>query len=770
MVRRALLPLFAVLIFSSSVSHAQWQLDGTILAAAPSDQLYPVVATDNAGGAIVVWQDFRSGASYDLYVQRVNSFGVAQWATNGVVICNLAGDQDQRVIVPDGTGGAIIAWRDFRGGNATDIYAQRVNAAGVVQWTANGAAICAAAGAQSIPAIVADGAGGAVIAWHDRRFGISYDIFAQRINSAGVVQWTPDGVLLCNAGGDQTNETIVSDGAGGAVVTWEDNRSGNADIYTQRINNAGAVQWAANGVAVCNATGNQSAPATTSDGAAGAIVTWFDLRTASYDVYVQHINSAGVAQWTANGIALSTATNNQIYPTIASDGSGGAIITWEDFRSTTNYDIYGQRIDAAGITRWTPDGIPLSTAANDQTFPLTVADGTGGAIVTWQDYRNGNYDVYAQRVDGTGALLWGNVEAAVCTASGEQSSPTITTDGSNGAIVAWHDFRSGAYHIYGQRIEGNYGYWGRPEPTLVSVRDVPKDEGGHVALNWTASQRDIPVPSAIDHYSIWRATDIGPSGYYWEKIGTQPATRFATYSFSAETRADSVAGHTSVTFFMVTAHAQADDQIAFVSNVLSGHSVDNLAPVPPLALTAERVGDDVRLTWHRVRAPDLRGYSVYRKTSAGVTPVPANLVANATDTVLVDADAPRGALHYIVTATDAHANSSAPSNEAALAPTSGAGTLPPITALMVLQNRPNPFAGTTELEIGLPSASNVEISVYDVAGRRVRAQALLRQPAGWQHITFDGRGDAGQLLPSGVYFCRVTTGAATFTRKMVIAR
>jgi hypothetical protein len=222
--------------------------------------------------------------------------------------------------------------------------------------------------------------------------------------------------------------------------------------------------------------------------------------------------------------------------------------------------------------------------------------------------------------------------------------------------------------------------------------------------------------------------------------------------------------------FQVIAHAYYNQYLNWPSNVVSGHSIDNLAPAAPLLLTAQRVGADVNLKWNRAVAPDLRDYSVYRATSSGVTPVPINFLSASEDTVLVDNSVPVSALYYIVTAYDVHANQSAPSNEANVGAPTNVGNTPPITALTVLQNYPNPFAGTTELQIGLPANSNLSIEVYDVAGRRVSTQTLAQRSAGWQKIAFDGRSDAGQSLPSGVYFYKVTANGTTVTNKMVIAR
>src|SRR5712664_2056878 len=128
-------------------------------------------------------------------------------------------------------------------------------------------------------------------------------------------------------------------------------------------------------------------PAITSDGAGGAIVTWYDNRSGNWDIYAQRVNAEGVPQWTADGVALCTAANNQFDPTIASDGAGGAIVTWNDFRSGSGFDIYAQRVNAAGVPQWTVDGVALCTATNDQWRPMIAPDGAGGAIVTWYDLR-----------------------------------------------------------------------------------------------------------------------------------------------------------------------------------------------------------------------------------------------------------------------------------------------------------------------------------------------------------------------------------------------
>jgi hypothetical protein len=212
----------------------------------------------------------------------------------------VAGHQFNPTIIPDGVGGAIVAWLDQRGYPVTGIYAQRVDAAGTPLWTAAGAPFCTAGIVGNYLAIASDQAGGAIVTWHDSRNGTA-DIYAQRVSGAGAPQWTTDGLALCTAANDQFNPTITSDGAGGAIVTWADGRTGvglDLDIYAQRVNAAGVPQWTACGVALCTATGSQAAPTIVSDGADGAIVTWHDWRNRNItpyatDIYAQRVFGSG---------------------------------------------------------------------------------------------------------------------------------------------------------------------------------------------------------------------------------------------------------------------------------------------------------------------------------------------------------------------------------------------------------------------------------------------------------------------------------------------
>jgi hypothetical protein len=216
--------------------------------------------------------------------------------------------------------------------------------------------------------------------------------------------WVSNGVALCTASNDQFEPHAVEDGTGGIIAAWRDARGLDVDVYSQRINGSGVVQWAAGGVALCVDTGDQVLPRVVADGAGGAIAGWVDYRNAvTGDIFAQSINASGAVQWAINGVKICTDDGSQNYPWLSADGSGGAIVGWSDERGATSFDIYAQRVNAAGVTQWTSDGVLVCDADWEQLLTRVVPSGTSDAILTWIDFRSvQDYDVYAQYITADG--------------------------------------------------------------------------------------------------------------------------------------------------------------------------------------------------------------------------------------------------------------------------------------------------------------------------------------------------------------------------------
>jgi hypothetical protein len=494
--------VYIVLFFCSAIfvnikCLAQWNNNVSInnsICNSIDSQVLPKIVSDSSGGAIIAWTDNRSGTN-DIYAQRINAAGYIQWDIDGVLVTGSVDVQNEPNIVSDGSGGAIITWQDKRNGINNDIYAQHINGAGVVQWSNDGVAICTALNNQHSPEITSDDNGGAIITWQDLRNGVSNDIYAQHINGGGLFQWTSNGIPICIAPGLQNHARIISDESGGAIITWFDFRSGlNDDIYAQRISNSGLIQWTNDGVAICSAANYQVNPILISNGSGGAIIAWEDHRLGTEaDIYAQLINSSGQVQWLNDGVVICTSPSDQYSPTIVSDNTGGAIITWYDYRNGTNDDIYSQRINAAGLVQWTNNGVAICTALNDQYYPVTVSDGNSGAIITWQDYRLGSFsDVYAQLINSFGQIQWITNGVVVSDALNNQVSPIIVSNNTGGAIVAWQDGRTGTFDdIFAQQIssEGNVNAGIKGVTNNRSVTVYPNPSNGEFTIETTTEEK-----------------------------------------------------------------------------------------------------------------------------------------------------------------------------------------------------------------------------------------------------------------------------------------
>jgi hypothetical protein len=616
--------------------------------------------------------------------------------------------------------------------------------------------------------------------------------------------WPVNGQALCTAASVQQNPTIVSDGVGGAIVTWQDLRGAAYDIYAQHVLASGAVDgaWPANGQTLCAATNNQNFPTIVSDGAGGAIVTWQDQRSGANDIYAQHVLASGAVDgggWPANGRGVTTAAADQTGPVIVSDGAGGAIIAWSDTRNGSS-DIYAHHVLATGQNdgAWPGDGRAVCTAAASQTSPVIASDGAAGAIIAWSDIRGAGFDIYAQHVLASGAVdgTWPADGRGLSTSTGDQTLPTIVSDGANGAVVAWQDLRSGSYDIYAQRVARS-AYLGTPEAVIVGVTDVPSDQGGKVKLSWNASYLDLASDANLTTYDIWRsvppnvaaarvalgdrivtsyAEALAAPGrmwtlpaaaqtYAWEFVATQTAYHYIpVYSVLAPTAQDSTAAGAPPTAFMVVARNNANTMY-WPSAPASGYSVDNLPPAAPEPFTGQYSAGSTYLHWDPNTEADLAGYRLYRGASAGFVPGPGNLVGALPDTGYVD---PAGVpSYYKLTAVDSHGNESL---VALLSPSGTVSVGDATPELAFALPSPNPANARTTLQYTLPRTGIVRLGVYDASGRLVRELSSGTREAGQHAEAWNLRDAGGRTVGAGLYFARLETDGRTLVHRVAVTR
>jgi hypothetical protein len=415
--------------------------------ATQNDQYWPSVAFDGTN-YLVVWEDRRSndGYDFDIYGVLVNQNGVVLNPA-GIIVSNDPADQGSPSVAFDGTN-YFVVWLDDRNGVMNyDIYGARVNQAGIVIDT-NGIAISTVPGDQTHPSVAFDRTN-YFVGWLDNR-SINYvEIYGARVNQDGVVL-DPNGIYLSNSSYWQSSFAIAFDETNYLVV-WADYRSGsNFDIYGARMNQAGVI-LDTNGIPISTVPGDKYSISIAFDGT-NYLVVWQDKRNSNnFDIYGARINQAGVVL-DPNGIAISATTYQEISPSVAFAGTN-YLVVWMDGRSG-DYDIYGARVNQSG-TVLDPNGIAMSTELDAQCCPSIAFDGTNYFVV-WHDYRNGGYtDIYGARVNQNCAILDTN-GILISLAVNDQYSPSVAFDGTN-YLVVWDNYSDDNPNsdIYGIRVNQN---------------------------------------------------------------------------------------------------------------------------------------------------------------------------------------------------------------------------------------------------------------------------------------------------------------------------
>jgi len=426
-----------------------WGQGGMLVCGKPMKPKQFTIASDGLGGAIIIWDD-RAKLSDDredaafwapipVYSQRISAEGEPMWGDGVLVGVNQRFGDYLPQAVPDGTGGAIVAWDDFqpryRALHDDNLRLQKICPEGKPQWGEKGILMRSSppfrpvtpeekeAGVKGTwtrhyPAyrgghkIASDGLGGAIVVWCEDLGGANNNIHAQRVNAEGKFIWQESGILVCTT--DSYHISVTSDGMGSAIITW---RTGDGLVYVQRIDADGKLLEFGEGVNLW-----KSCYQVVSDELGGAIFLEQGRYhpygtnpsiTGQVTLYVQRLDGEGKNLWQKKPLFTTEKGQSWLQSAIASDGSGGALITWRTWKKESNLGgkVYAQKLDAKGNPLW-QEGIAAFSDPDlkYQGSPQVVSDGSGGAIVVAAVGRNALRGdmVYVQRLDANGNRLWRN--------------------------------------------------------------------------------------------------------------------------------------------------------------------------------------------------------------------------------------------------------------------------------------------------------------------------------------------------------------------------
>jgi hypothetical protein len=386
-----------------------------------------------------------------------------------------------------------VAWTDARVSDL-DVYAQRVDGHGRRLWGSTGIEVITGGHNQFVVSLAQDGAGGAFVGWADG--GYYTYAYSQRLDRNGVRQWADDGVLMSHS--DSHDLALEEDGSGGVIAVWRDLRVSGYSGFAQLLDTNGTPRWTAD--AMLGSGGDPLYPqpeGVVSDGAGGLI----SLATnGNVQITAQRITRDAAKPWGPTGVGLS---GIYVYPTqgrLVSDGAGGAIAVWTQPQGSGTA-LFAARVDDHGNTPWENGGVQVLLVEGTLSLDDQVSDAAGGAILAWHDDRSGSNDVFLQRVDRDGNVLWGQ-GVAVGSGPRGQFDVSLTPDARGGAFAAWTDNRAGvARYVFRQHVTGDGQLaWGDggvgelPSHSVASlIRTVgPNPSHGDLAV-WFSLPDDAPA-------------------------------------------------------------------------------------------------------------------------------------------------------------------------------------------------------------------------------------------------------------------------------------
>ncbi|NOX38413.1 MAG: T9SS type A sorting domain-containing protein [Calditrichaeota bacterium] len=360
--------------------------------------------------------------------------------------------------------------------------------------------------------------GNFIIVWVDERQEDRY-VYAQRFDKNGVALSQNFNVDSMGVTTKWTPPTVMFYKTGKFLVSWQDYRNANWDVYARRFNHNGKPLQKAFRVNDDFDRTIQGSPSVAIDSSGNTFIVWRDWRddvgNDERNIYAQLYDPNGNA---INGNFLVNPQQNNIdhgAPAVATNKAGHFVVVWEDKRNG-NWDIYAKLYNHRGEVILENFRVNDDSGTRNQWYPEVAVDESGNFIIVWQDYRNGNWDIYAQRFDSNGIPLGQNFRVNDDLGSSDQWYPTVAVDDLGNFVIVWEDKRNDSGDIYGQR----YNHEGVPlgNNFIINTEKSNRQGAPRVKL-WNGKI-----------YTVWESIHDPTAGYdIWANVldWNDPYTRIA---------------------------------------------------------------------------------------------------------------------------------------------------------------------------------------------------------------------------------------------------
>lgn len=272
---------------------------------------------------------------------------------------------------------------------------------------------------------------------------------------------------ISNSGGSSQTPSIAFGADGHPIVAWEDWTSEYPEIYVRRWNGS---SWAemgagsASGGGISNTSYTSSGPQLVVGADGVPVIAWEDNSTPdrAYAIYVRRWNGSAwveMGSGSASGWGMSQSYESSYWPALTVGPDGMPVVAWPDSRNGY-YEIYVRRWNGSAWVQFgnSATGGGDSHEGNWMAPPALAIGIDGNPIVAWEDSITGDAEIYLRRWNGSS---WAEMGTASATGGGisnndaSSHSPSLVVDSQGRPVIAWRDDSSGVAEIYVRRWNGS---------------------------------------------------------------------------------------------------------------------------------------------------------------------------------------------------------------------------------------------------------------------------------------------------------------------------
>ena len=435
---------------AAPAANAGWQevgagsASGGGISANESGSYAPALAVYPDGTPIVAWAN-TYGTSTEIYARHWNGLnwvelGDHSASTVGISLWDgWSGDPSLAV----GAGGPIVAWSDDAEGNG-EIYLRRWNG---LTWahmggSAYGGGISNNAGNSFSPSLAILPDGTPIVAWADDSDGVT-NIYVRRWNGT---TWVEMGAGSAAGGGISQSDgaygpSLAIGPAGTPYVAWNDDSSGNAEIYVRRWDGLNWVEvgpGSAGGGGISQSSGNSFSPALVVDDDGAPIVAWIEHVAGQWQLYIRRWDGAAWQEIGAGSASGGGVSGNGNYLwldfSLAQTADGRPILAWSDETADEIFVKVWNNFAWVEMDVGSAAGGGISQTAGLSHDPALAVAPDGRVLVAWQDDTANNAEIYVRRSSPTAD----SCHSLTLTYSGDGEPPTADPTNSAGCAPGFY--------------------------------------------------------------------------------------------------------------------------------------------------------------------------------------------------------------------------------------------------------------------------------------------------------------------------------------------